>query len=429
MAYVGNPCVWGGGVALVIVTLMGLTQPADPPADEEKSGKPARSAPAQQGPPPAAVRVDEARMETVERWREVTGELRSVRRATVAAEQQGQVLELAVEPGDHVEQGQLLARLDDVLAQLEAERARATVRTREAIITERSVAWEKAKRDLQRIEDSYSRAGASQIELDDIRTSIANAESRVAQARSELAYAQSDVRLAEKRLADMVINAPFAGVVVAKRSEVGQWVSEGDSVVELVALDALDAWLDVPEAFAARLIPKNGAPIEVVLRIPAMRAVGVETERRAAVSSVIPAADPLSRLFPVRARLANAGAAGVPGSTGPLRPGMTVVGLVPTGEPHQALTVHRDAVLRNESGSFVYINAGGVAAIAPVRVEFASGDRVVVQSPLLKAGSQVIIEGNERMYPGRPLKIQNTPPPAADTPATPAAARSATGSR
>ncbi len=371
------------------------------------------------GPPPAKVRVDEVRTESVERWREVTGELRAVRRSTVAAEVAGQVVEISVDPGDFVQAGQLIAKLDDTVAALEVERAAAAIRTREALLGEQTVAIEKARRDLQRIEDSYSRSGASQIELDDIRTTVATTEAKLAQARSELAWAQSELRMAQKRLEDKAVNAPFDGVVVSKRTEVGQWVSEGDMIVDLVALDAIDAWLDVPEGYAARLLPRDGKAAEVMLRIPSLKAFGAEPEVRAAVSSVIPSADPLSRLFPVRIRLDNRGKDGSIQDPGPLRPGMTVVGLVPTGEPQQAMTISKDAVLRNESGSFVYFNGGGVAAIAPVRVEYAIGNRVVVQSPALQPGMQVVVEGNERLFPGQPLAIQNAaPPPAgAGTPA------------
>lgn len=380
---------------------------SDAEKNKPAASEPQAAAPPAGGPPPAKVRVDSVREESVERWREVTGELRAVRRSAVATEQAGQVIELAADAGDHIEQGQLIARLDDGLVVLEVERARATVVSRQASITEQTVLLEKAKRDLARIEDSYSRNGASQIELDDIRTTVASTEAKLAQARSELSWAQSDLKLAEKRLGDMSVKAPFAGVVVVKRTEIGQWVSEGETVVELVALDALDAWLDVPESFAARLLPTSGTPTEVVLRVPSLRAVGAEPEFRASVSSVIPSADPLSRLFPVRVRLDNKPLGDGANGVGPLRPGMTVVGLVPTGEPQQAMTISKDAVLRNESGSFVYFDRGGVAAIAPVRVEYAVGTRIIIQSPMLRPGMQVVIEGNERLFPGQPLMIQN----------------------
>jgi len=431
MAYGGIAGWFWFGAAAAMISLGLASQPGGAGGDgkpgddaqktEDKApaaGKPGEAAPRgggrggpPQGPPPAKVRVDAVREESVERWRQVTGELRAVLRSTVAAEQAGQVIEFAIDPGDYVEKGQTIARLDDQLAQLEVERARATFRTREASITEQTVTLDKSKRDLQRIEDSYARSGASQIELDTIRTTVASTDAKLAQARSELASAQADIKLAEKRLADMTVKAPFAGVIIAKRTEVGQWVSEGDTVLELVALDTLDAWLDVPEAFAARLLPHNGVVAEVVLRVPSLKAIGSEPEFRARVSSVIPSADPLSRLFPVRVRLENKGSTDDVRQPGPLRPGMTVVGMVPTGEPQMAMTISKDAVLRNEAGAYVYFDGGGVAAIAPVRVEYAIGDRVVIQSPALRPGVRVVIEGNERMFPGQPLTIQTPPAP------------------
>lgn len=370
---------------------------------------------AQGGPPPAKVRLDEVRQERVERWREVTGELRAVRQATLAAEEPGQVVEFALQPGDRIAAGQVIARLDDALARYEVERAKAQVQTREATVAERISIFEKTQRDLARIEDSFARAGASQIELDEARTNRANAEARLAQARADAVWAQADLRSSEKRLADMTVKAPFSGVALLKRTEVGQWLREGDAIIDVVALDALDAWLDVPEAFAARLFPRDGVVPEVELRIPALRAFGIEDTLRAPVAAVIPSADPLSRLFPVRVRLDNkaVGASSSEGQAngGPLRPGMAVVGRVPTGETQQALTVDKDAILRGETGPYVYIDGGGVAAIAPVQIEYAIGQRVVVQSPVLKPGTKVVVEGNERMFPGQPLMDMDAPPP------------------
>lgn len=369
---------------------------------------------AQGGPPPAKVRLDEVRQERVERWREVTGELRAVRQATIAAEEPGQVVEFALQPGDRIDQGQVIAKLDDALARYEVERARALVQVREATIAERISIFEKTQRDLARIEDSIARAGASQIELDEARTNRANAEARLAQARADAVWAQADLRSAEKRLADMTVKAPFAGVALLKRTEVGQWLREGDAIIDVVALDALDAWLDVPEAYAARLFPKDGVTPDVELRIPALRAFGIEDTFRAPVAAVIPSADPLSRLFPVRVRLDNkaVGSTGdVSANGGPLRPGMAVVGRVPTGETQQAMTVDKDAILRGETGPYVFIDSGGVAAIAPVQIEYAIGQRVVVQSPVLRPGTKVVVEGNERMFPGQPLMNMDAPPP------------------
>ena len=81
--------------------------------------------------------------------------------------------------------------------------------------------------------------------------------------------------------------------------------------------------------------------------------------------------------------------------------------MVPTGKKEALLTVSKDAILRNAAGEYVYINSGGVAAVAPIERRFAVGNRVVIRSPMVREGVQVVVEGNERMFPGQPLVILN----------------------
>jgi RND family efflux transporter MFP subunit len=344
------------------------------------------------GPPPANVRIDTVRR--VEQRREVLGELRAVKRSYLAAEEPGLVVQLSVDVGDWVQQGQAIARLDDRRRALDLERDRAERAANEAVVTEREAQVEKAERDLRRLEELGRREGASRNEIDDARTTLKAAEARLAQARADLASARADEAMAEKRLADMTIRAPFSGAVVSKSTEVGQWVREGEALVEIVAIDEVDAFLDVPERFV-RSVASPGVVIEV--RVPA---VGRSIPAR--VSSVLAAGDRLGRTFPVRLRIDNTASGG---GEGRLLPGMSVAALVPTGEPADMLTVHKDAVLRNDAGAFVYFNAGGVAAVAPVESLFAQGDRVVVRSPALSPGVSVITDGNERIFPGQPLNI------------------------
>lgn len=346
------------------------------------------------GPPPALVSIDAARMERVEARREVLGEIRAVRHASLAAEEAGLVLEVAVESGDWVESGALLARLDGRLRTLDLERRRAARQSAEALVEERRAQVDKAERDLSRLKSLMTSAGASRNEVDDAETRLKEESARHVWAVAALASAKSEEATAEKRLADMTIKAPFTGSVVRKLIEVGEWVDEGKPVVELVAIDSVDAILEVPERFLGAL-SSPGASVE--LRVPAL-----SRTISAPVTSVIAAGDRLARTFPVRVRLDNSpkGAGG-----GSLRPGMSVIALIPTGEPMEALTIHKDAVMRNDAGSYVYFNAGGSAAVAPIEPLFAAGERVVVRSPMLRDGMEIITQGNERVFPGQPLNI------------------------
>jgi multidrug efflux pump subunit AcrA (membrane-fusion protein) len=184
---------------------------------------------AARGQPPAWVVVDPARLESVEQWREVTGELRAVRRSLLAAQEEGLVVDLLRQ--------EVIARLHDVRAVLDVERAAADAEARKALVVQREADAEKMGRDLSRIEEMVSRGAGNERERDNARTDQKTAAARLDQARAELAAAEAQLGLARQRLADLTIEAPFGGVVVSRRTDVGQWLQRGDAVVEIVALD------------------------------------------------------------------------------------------------------------------------------------------------------------------------------------------------
>lgn len=340
------------------------------------------------GPPPAKVRLDAVLLEDVEQRRDVTGEIRAVQRSRVAAEEAGMVVTLTLEPGDQVKAGQVIATLDDTLMALEISQREGDVASSHALVNEREAMVKKAERDLSRLKELMSGQGASQNEVDDAETGVAAASARLANAKAELAAKEAELKWTRQRKDDMTIRSPFDGRVVSKGTEVGQWVREGDTVAEIVATGEVDAWVDVPERYLGKL---TTADARVQIYIAAL-----DRTIESPISAVISDGDRLARTFPVRMRLANA--------DGLIRPGMSVVGKVPTGSMMQALTVHKDSILRNETGAYVYFDAGGKAMIAPVETVFGFGDRMVVTSQMLKPGIRVVTEGNERIYfPGQPL--------------------------
>jgi multidrug efflux pump subunit AcrA (membrane-fusion protein) len=189
----------------------------------------------------------------------------------------------------------------------------------------------------------------------------------------------------------MVVRAPFAGTVVLRIAATGGWVSEGAPVAELVS-DELEAWLDVPQRHLDALAAGKGA----------VRIESEATGHGVAVASFRALADidPRTRTFPVVAT--------VPAGGG-FAPGASVVGFVPTGEQAEHLTVHSDAILRGETGSYVYVAMPGAAGAphtavpVPVEVLFLHGGRAAVRSERLPPGALAVIEGNERLFPTAPV--------------------------
>lgn len=344
---------------------------------------------AQGGPPAAKVRVDNARMETLDRQRNVTGELVAARRSNVAAKASGLVLEMDVNVGDTITQNDVIARLDDTLARIEVQRRDAEVASAEALIRERRAMVAQTERDLERLNELGQRNGASRSEIDDAETDLEAASAQLARAKADLAIAKAERARAEQELADLTIRAPFTGAVVRRDIELGQWIDEGDTALELIELDRVDVYIDVPEAFIGPLSSMN-RPIELSFA-------GGAITRSAPYTAIIDDADPEARTFPVRVRLDNADHR--------LRPGMSVTGLVPTGELTEQLTVHKDAILRDDAGAYVYFVADGKALPARITPLYAVGTRTVVKAPQLTPGTPLIIEGNERLYPTQAVEV------------------------
>jgi len=346
---------------------------------------------------PTMVVVDAVRRETVEQFREVTGELKALHQTVLASQEEGRVIEVLPREGDLVKVGDVVAHIDDSLAKLELARAQALVDKWNADSAERQADLEKRERDLKKFELASSRAGASDTEVADARSALAVAKAKVDQSKAEQASAVAELGLVRRRVEDMTIKAPIGGRISSRRTEVGQWLKKGDPVMEIVQLDTIESWLDVPEsvvpglqrAMTARSVGAE-PPMKIQVKLPALGEV-----RLGELTGIIPRADSMSRLVPVRITLENKDEL--------IRPGMSITGLVPTGASEPTLTIHKDALLRNDAGSYVYANVGGVSQIVRVEVLFAVKDRLAVRAERLEAGTEVVVEGNERLFPGMPL--------------------------
>ncbi|MEM6492584.1 MAG: efflux RND transporter periplasmic adaptor subunit, partial [Pseudomonadota bacterium] len=115
----------------------------------------------------------------------------------------------------------------------------------------------------------------------------------------------------------------------------------------------------------------------------------------AVVRAALPQEDSLTRTRIVRLRPDWAGVDATAGQS--------VIAHIPIGAERDALTVSKDAVLSGASGPFVYVDDDGTAAIRPVRLGAAIGDRFEALEGLAE-GDRVVVRGNEGLSPGRPLQ-------------------------
>ncbi len=343
---------------------------------------------------PVRVRLVPVVEEAIEQKRQVTGDVLAIGRSQLAAQEPGLVIEVAVDEGARVKKGDLIARLDPEGLELDLLEAKASVLAAEAKVAEEEALSAQAVRDRDRIKEMLALESGSKPELDRAESQAAAEAARLEQARAQLVIEHARQRVIEKRLGDLEIRAPFAGRVTEKFTEVGQWLQAGGPVVELVSLDPVEIRVDVPERFVSRAMQAE----TVSVMLP-----GLGQEVSARVIGVIPRGDMRSRLFPLRLLADN------PEEL--IQPGMSAIGLVPTSERAVTMLVPKDAILQGEMGSYVYFEGGGRSAMAPVERLFAVGDRVAIRSAVLHAGMNVVVEGNERMWPGQLLAVVQEPSP------------------
>ena len=356
-----------------------------------------------QGPPPSPVRVAEVVVERIGERRMVTGELRSLRVAEVASQEEGVVVEMAVDVGMRVEAGQLLARIDADRLELDRQRTRAERAAAESAIAEERAAVVRWQSELDSLRNATALGASNAREQREVDYELSQAQARFARAELELGVFDSRLELVERRLRDMRIVAPFAGTVTRKLTEDGEWLAAGDSVCELLQTDVLRVVLDVPQRYLPSLaaLARSGEGSgglrgeDLVVEPDALSSPIDITEVR-----IVPQVDARARTFTLVGQAMN--------NEGSLAAGQSVIGWVPTGVVADHTIVPADAVLRNEMGTIVYVSRaqeGGPAQAIPMNISvlFELPGRVVVAGSGLRAGDQVVVEGKERLYPTAPI--------------------------
>lgn len=392
-------------------TAAATAQESDTSSDAASS-----SAAAPKGPPPTPVRVAKARSEELAPRKKVFGEIRAARKTTVAADGAGLVREFRAHEGERVAAGDVLARLDDTRINLELAVHTATVEAARATIAERDAAVAREERDLDLLRRAAAAGGTNPREIADAESALAVARAQATQARAAATVIEQQGAILKDRLDDLVIRAPFAGVVTLRHSEQGAWISEGGAVVDLLATDDLEAWFEVPQelygaAVALAAESAKGLTRAVPIEIDAATGVAVA----AFGMRIVPEVDPRSRTFRSVLRVVNKDEL--------LAPGLALTAFVPAGTKAPRIVIPKDAVLRGDAAPFVYVVRGGMAMPVNVRIAFPLADEVALEPGSIAAGDEVVTEGNERLMGPTPVApIVGEPSAAAASSATPAVA-------
>jgi RND family efflux transporter MFP subunit len=202
---------------------------------------------------------------------DATGYVTARRAATVSAQITGTLIEVLIEEGDRVSDGQVIARLDDTAQKATLAQAQAGLHAAQATLVQWQAQLEQAKRDFKRAEDMVGRKLVSQQADEQARTQVETLTAQVATQRKQIELSEATVRAAQVQLDYCTVRAPFAGVVIAKAAQVGEIVSPFSAgggftrtgVGTIVDMESLEVEVDVNEAYIGRVVA--GRPVESVL--------------------------------------------------------------------------------------------------------------------------------------------------------------------
>ena len=370
------------------------------------------------------------------------GTTRPVKRTTIGSAVDGRVVEVTVEEGDPVKLvadpmtkkliGQTLVQLRTKTISIQVKASEAQLKLREHELKElqngarpeekaqAKAKLESAKSGLKLADAHYKRTlklyengRATTLDmLDRARTQSQTAKQtlldaqasydlvikgprkeRIEQARARKAAQQAEVERLREQKSRYSIRAPFVGYVTVKHTEVGSWISKGDPVVDIVALDPIEVDVAVPERYISYLRP--GAKTQVRLEAIANHVFTGTVHR------IVPQAREQSRTFPVRVRIKN------PKQKNGLhliRAGMLAHATLSVGAPASVVLVHKDALVLGGRRPRIFVLNEGKVVPQDVDLGIAVGSLIEVRGRI-QEGAKVVVQGNERLRPGQAVRV------------------------
>jgi RND family efflux transporter MFP subunit len=302
---------------------------------------------------PTAVHVYTVAQETAPRRVQATGSLFPFEESTISAQVEGRISQVLADIGDNVAEGQALVTLDPQELQFEVDRQRGLVTQVRAQLgigpndppptdPKSLPSVQRAEADRFEADQKYSRAQEmfqgkliSQQQLDEAasrfqstRATYDVALQEIDRLKALLVSSEATERLAEKKLRDATIRAPFRGAVKTRDVHPGEFLRVQSPVMVLVRTDRLRARLAVPERWAGWL--KEGSTAD--LRVEAFP----NETFHGQITRINPSVSMDSRTFDAEALLVN--------SDGRLKPGFFVQASVPSEKVEKTIFLPETAV-------------------------------------------------------------------------------------
>jgi HlyD family secretion protein len=333
-----------------------------------------------------------------------SGYVTARRRATVSSKVTGKVIEVNVEEGMAVRQGQVLARLDDSMMRASLALSRAQLEAARRAVPETEVRLEEARINLRRHEQLRKDGLNTPADIDQAQATVNSLIARINSLREQINVAESQVALQQTALDDMVIRAPFSGVAISKDAQPGEMVSPVSAgggftrtgICTIVDMRSLEIEVDVNESYINRVRP--GQPVAATLdAYPDWQIAGK-------VITPVPTADRQKATVRVRIAFVQLDPRILPDMgvkvtflrepDAAARPAAQAVTLVP-----------KSAVREENGGRYAFVVRDDTVERRAIHTGGADGERVEVIAGL-KGGDRVVVSPPPQLADGTPIAIK-----------------------
>ena len=326
------------------------------------------------------------------------------RRATVSSKVTGKVMDVLIEEGHPVKEGQVVAHLDDTQARASLNLAEAQLAAAQKSMAEDQAKLTQAEVTLRRREQLLKEQVVGKAEVDDAQSVVDSTKARIAYSQQQLGVAERQVELQKTMLADMTVRAPFAGIVISKDAQPGEMISPVSAgggftrtgIGTIVDMSSLEIEVDVNETYINRVVP--GQKVEAVLdaypdwRIPSH------------VITTIPSADRQKATVKVRIGFEKLDPKILPdmGVKVAFLRDAPAAGDAPSAP---AVIVPKAAIRSTDGQQIVFVLNDDRVERRAIRAGLETGDQVEVLSGV-RAGERVVIEGPQALKDGDKVKVQ-----------------------
>jgi len=200
-----------------------------------------------------------------------SGYVTARRRATVSSKVTGKVLDVLVEEGHPVREGQILAHLDDTQVRAALNYAEAQLASSRKAWAEDEARLKQAELTLGRMQQLQKENVVGKAELDNAQAEVDALRARIAYSQQQVAVAERQVEMQRTNMSDMVVRAPFSGVAISKDAQPGEMISPVSAgggftrtgICTIVDMTSLEIEVDVNESYINRV--RAGQKVDAVL--------------------------------------------------------------------------------------------------------------------------------------------------------------------